>query len=276
MSQESRRDVLTHALAARFAHTFDRPVPAAVATQGIHWSLCTPEVATEALGEDGHPAGGGGFLPPSPLPRRMWAASEVLFERPLRIGAEVERRSRVVAAKEKTGSSGALLFVTVAHDVLSEDVIAIRETQTIVYREVAKPNAAAASAPVRTPAPAGRVDLDWPWRRRITPGPPLLFRYSALTFNTHRIHYDLPYARGTEGYPGLVVHGPLMATLLLDLADRELGANRLARFAFRAQSPAFANEALTLLGRPDGEAVSLAILGTDGRTVMTAEAGIAA
>lgn len=267
MSEEHRRDVLTPALAAHFAATLDRSVADEVAPQGIHWCLCTPETATRSLGEDGHPAGGGGFLPPSPLPRRMWASSDVEFLRPLRVGAAVERHSRVLSAKEKTGGRGPLLFVTVAHETASEGETAVRETHTIVYREAAMP--ARTGSP---PEPATDVGRDWPWRRVVTPSPPLLFRFSALTFNSHRIHYDLAYAREVEGYPGLVVHGPLMATLLLDLADRELGSNRLARFAFRALSPAFAGEPLTLVGRPGNGTVSFAVLGVDGRTVMTAEA----
>jgi 3-methylfumaryl-CoA hydratase len=278
MTQEIRRDNLTPALAARFAATFDRPAPNNVAPddtapgtsvpQGLHWCLCTPEEATLHLGPDGHPARGKSILPESPLPRRMWAASSVVFLTPLKIGAAIERRSNVVDAVEKTGESGTLLFVTVAHEVLADGLTAVRETQTIVYRQPAVPSTRAVP-PVVAPA------QDWPWQRTITPGSVLLLRYSALTFNSHRIHYDLPYARDIEGYSGLVVHGPLMATLLLDLCEREAGTNCLAQFAFRAQTPAFVDEPLKVVGRPEGNTLALAVLGANGRTVMAATAMLA-
>lgn len=261
---EVRTDRLTRALADRFAATLDRPRPVNHAPQGIHWCLATPEAATSWLGPDGHPAHEAD-LPP----RRMWASSEVRFLAPIPIEMSVERRSRVIDRVEKQGSSGRLLFVTVEHvtTVMSEP--AVVETQTIVYRE-----AAATAAPAPHPAFTGTLLPDGPWQRTIVPSTALLFRYSALTFNSHRIHYDLPYARDVEGYPGLVVHGPLMATLLLDLADRELGSNRLTRFAFRAQKPAFAGEPITLAGARDGDALTLTVRDGAGGTVMAATATI--
>lgn len=271
MSTETRTDILTPALAGRFAATLDREVPENQARQGIHWCLCTPEAATQDLGADGHPAGGSRFLPQSPLPRRMWASSEVEFLSPIAIGATVERRSEVLDAVEKTGGSGKLLFVTVGHEVGSDGMIAIREKQTIVYREASEPKPGQPGR-MSFPEPDTARGEGWKWQRPVTPTPPLLFRYSALTFNSHRIHYDLPYARDEEAYPGLVVHGPLMATLLLDLCDRELGANRLARFAFRAKAPAFVNEPLLLAGKEEDEGIELAVIGADGRTVMAATA----
>jgi len=271
MSIEVREDVLTPALAARFAATLDREKFDAEAPQAIHWCLCTPEASTADLGPDGHPAGGGGFLPPSPLPRRMWASSAMEFFTPIAVGRVVKRTSHVLDVTEKSGGSGKLLFVNVQHDVEADGTLALREKQTIVYRE-----AVAVSQPVPEPAPAPEPSPNrgdgWDWQRPIAPSAPLLFRYSALTFNSHRIHYDLPYARNEEGYPGLVVHGPLMATLLLDLCDRELGSNRLSTFAFRGKAPAFVDEPLLLCGRPEGQDIALAILGADGRTVMEASA----
>lgn len=265
LRQDRRRDRLDAALLARFLATFDREARE-TGPQGIHWCLGTPDAPTAALGPDGHPAGGGGFLPASPLPRRMWAASAVSFHAPISEGAEVERVSTVASVTEKTGGSGRLLFVEVDHRTTADGALAVEERQTLVYREPPTPGAA---APVPPPPAA---DERWDWRRELTPTPPLLFRYSALTFNTHRIHYDQPYATGEEGYPSLVVHGPLMATLLLDLADRELGPDRLASFTFRAVAPAFADAPLVLLGRVDGDEVTLRVRSADGRDHVSATA----
>ncbi len=273
MNPEIRQDILTPALATRFAATFDRDPPEHIAPQGIHWCLYTPETASTELGLDGHPAGGGGFLPKSHLPRRMWASGEVEFVNPIPVGSMMERRSTVLDAVEKSGGTGQLLFVTVAHEIFCADVLLIREKQTIVYREAAAPKPGQPEQ-ILFAEPDRARGLGWPWRRDYAPSVPLLFRYSALTFNSHRIHYDLPYARHEEAYPGLVVHGPLMATLLLDLCDRKLGSNQLAHFSFRALSPAFANEPLLLAGKPEGERgpIDLAVLGADGRAVMKATA----
>ena len=179
----------------------------------------------------------------------------------------MERRSRVVEVKEKSGSSGRLKFVDVEHLTLADGRDAVRERQTIVYREAARDTLAMSLATTSAP------DLSaWSWRRTVVPGAALLFRYSALSFNTHRIHYDYPYATQTEGYPALVVHSPLMATLLVDLCRRQLGDQPLAAFSFRAVAPAFAGDALHLIGRSDGGCITLAALGADGRTVVNATA----
>ncbi len=264
--EQLQRDVLTPALLARFRATLDSDATGDIAPQGIHWCLCTPDTATAGLDVDGHPKRGG-FLPPVPLPRRMWASSTVAFHAPLRVGAIVERRSIIAGVKEKTGGSGPLVFVEIDHDTTSDGALAVSERQTIVYRE----------ASTSAPAPRGSgapVLSGYAWHRQLTPATPLLFRYSALTFNSHRIHYDLPYATAEEGYRGLVVHGPLTASLLLDLAARELGENRLAGFAFRGVSPAIADEPLHLVGTIDGAALKLAALGSDGREVMAATAEV--
>ncbi len=266
MSSERRHDQLTPALAARYAATFDRDASSA-APQGIHWCLCTPEVATAALGPDGHPADGGGFLPQSPLPRRMWASSDVTFHAPIAVGAVIERASTVLDSVAKSGSSGDLLFVTVGHETHADGALAVSEKQTLVYRAAPTPGVA---APSPSPAPPEA----WHWQREIVPGAALLFRYSALTFNSHRIHYDLPYATNEEGYAGLVVHGPLLASLLLDLADRELGRDRLVDFAFRAVAPAFVDGPLTLLGRRDGDSLALRVRAATGHDHMIATATI--
>ncbi|KHS46102.1 FAS1-like dehydratase domain-containing protein [Novosphingobium subterraneum] len=270
---ERRVDRADAGLAARWLATLDRAAPPdGTMPQGFHWCLCTPDAPTSALGADGHPLrddSPDSFLPPVPLPRRMWASSKVEFLAPLVLGAAVERRSSVAAITEKRGASGALVFVDVAHETLCYGELAVREVQSVVYRD-----AAAAGLPL-VPPPLGEGTFhpgSWTAHRAITPDEPLLFRYSALTFNGHRIHYDLPYATEVEGYRGLVVHGPLTATLLLDLAQAELGDNALKSFAFRGLSPAICGEALHLVMREDGGAVELAAFAADGRQVMAASA----
>jgi len=267
MTSERRHDQLTPAIAARYAATFDREA-LPTAPQGIHWCLCTPDAATAALGPDGHPMGSGGFLPQSPLPRRMWASSDVTFHAPIAVDAAIDRVSTVLDSVEKNGGSGPLLFVTVGHETRTDGELAVSEKQTIVYRAAPVPGA------VPPPSPPPAPSETWDWQREIVPGTALLFRYSALTFNSHRIHYDLPYATNDEGYPGLVVHGPLLASLLLDLADRELGRDQLASFSFRAAAPAFADSPLTLLGRRDGDSLALRVRAAAGHDHMTATATI--
>lgn len=262
---DERTDVLSAALAARYAATFDRG-PRASAPQGIHWCLNTPEAATQALGPDGHPAHDAQIADHPGFPRRMWASSKLRFLSPIPVGAAVVRQSTVCDVVEKSGGSGKLLFVTVAHETSADGEPAVSETQTIVYREPAPGDAPPAPVPPVAP------EQDWDWERTLTPGPTLLFRYSALTFNTHRIHYDLAWARDVEGYPGLVVHGPLMAALLLDLADRMAGPDALADFAFRAVAPAFADAPLRLLGKLDGDKATLHVRSAQGYDHMTATA----
>jgi 3-methylfumaryl-CoA hydratase len=268
----TQQDRLTAAALARFRATIDSGAAGDTAAQAIHWCLCLPDAPTAALGADGHPLrtdDPDSFMPPIPLPRRMWAASDARFHAPIHAGAAIERTSTVAAINEKTGGTGTLVFVEVDHETRADGVLAVSERQTIVFREPA-PAAAAAPAP---PPPVGEPDLSgWRWRRDVRPTEAMLFRYSALTFNSHRIHYDLPYARDEEGYRGLVVHGPLTATLLLDLAQRELGANALTAFKMRAQAPAFVGEPVHLVGRPQEDGWQLAAIGPDGRTIMAAEA----
>src|SRR6185437_4594407 len=190
-----------------------------------HWLFFLPAYRQSDAGPDGH-ALKGGFLPPIELPRRMWAGSRLEFARPLRVGSEVTRTSTISDVAVKEGRSGRLVFVTVRHEVSDAGGLVLSDEHDIVYRG----EAALAAAPVA--APAGEA-----WRREIRPDPVLLFRYSAVTFNSHRIHYDHPYATRVEGYPGLVVHGPLIATLLVDLFRRERPRERIARYAFRASRP---------------------------------------
>ena len=271
--ETNARDRLGDALAARWLATFDLPRPhPAIMPQGVHFALCTPEAPTSKLGEDGHPARDDSpqsFLPPFPMPRRMWASSKMQFVAPIAIGAVIERNSKVTGVSEKAGGSGRLAFVDVEHVTRANGTVAVMETQTLVYREAAAPD-----APLSPPPPGeGRFDAaGWDAHRVLTPDARLLFRYSALTFNTHRIHYDAPYAQDVERYRGLVVHGPLTASLLLQLAARELGGNRLRTFQFRGLSPAIAGEPLHLVMRKADAGYELAAFASDGRQVTQATA----
>lgn len=245
---ESATDLIAPAPVAALNATLDRddppPRPGDPLPPLYHWLYCRflGLAKTEELGEDGHPRRGG-FLPPVRLPRRMWAASEVRFEGALRIGEEAERVSVIEDVAEKTGHSGPLVFVTIRHEISGPSGRAVTDRQTVVYREAPAKGEAAAPG---SPAPK-----DAEFWRRVTPNEALLFRYSALIFNAHRIHYDRPFATGVEGYPGLVVHGPLVATLLADLVRRERESATIARFAFRAVRPLFAGSPFTVNGRSE-------------------------
>ncbi len=276
IGRETRtKDRLDEGLAHRWLATFDLAHPhPPIMPQGIHLALCTPEAPTATLGEDGHPArdtSPGSFLPPFPLPRRMWASSKMHFHAPIAIGAVIERTSRIAGISEKQGSSGPLAFVDVSHETRSNGTLAVVETQSIVYREEAK------GGLELSPPPLGDAKFSpegWEAHRTLTPDARLLFRYSALTFNTHRIHYDAPYAEQVERYRGLVVHGPLIASLLLQLAASELGANRLRSFAFRGLSPAIADEPLHLVMRKSDAGYDLAAFADDSRQITQASAAI--
>jgi 3-methylfumaryl-CoA hydratase len=245
---ERRSDWISAGPFAALAATLDREDPEPVLGSDLpqlgHWLLFRPTARQSALGTDGHRFEGG-FLPPAPLPRRMWAGGRVQFHHALHIGDEVSRSSCVVSVDRKTGRGGSLIFVTVRHEIHDARGIAVTEEQDIVYRE-APPRSGAAEVAAQ-PAP-----LDAAFEREIRPDPVLLFRYSALTFNGHRIHYDRRYATEVEGYPGLVVHGPLIATMLLDLLRRERPDAAASRFSFRAVRPLFDTHCFTICGRPDG------------------------
>lgn len=233
-----------------------------------HWLYFLPRALQSTLTEDGHPARGG-FLPPTPLPRRMWAGSRLVFHAPIRIGAQIERRSEIADVAAKTGASGNMLFVTVRHAVYADGAHAVSEDQDIVFRE-------ASTTPTPPPGPAApHAACDF--ARQVTPDAASLFRFSALTFNAHRIHYDRDYARDVEGYPGLVVHGPYLATLLMDHFLRQRPGAHVKSFSFRARRPVFdlapfhvcmndkPREAELWAAGPDGEACMTASLGlTDG------------
>lgn len=271
--EDIRHDHVEPAAVNRWLATLDRAAPAdGSVPQAYHWCLCLPDAPTAILGADGHPVrddSDDSFLPPIALPRRMWAASKVEFLAPLRPGQSVTRTSRVVSITEKQGGSGKLVFAEVAHETMGDGELAVRETQSIVFREPAP-----AGAPPAPPLPASDSfdPAGWDAHRMLVPSEALLFRYSALTFNSHRIHYDLPYATKEEGYRGLVVHGPLTATLLLDLAQRHFGDNRLKKFDFRGVSPAICGEELHLTLRRAVDGIELGAFAADARQVMTASA----
>ena len=207
-----------------------------------HWAYFWSLAPTAGLGRDGH-AARGGFLPPIELPRRMWAGSRVEFPRRLDIGSAVTRKSTIKSVTEKSGRSGRLAFVTVEHVVSDDKGPAIVEEHDIVYREAGEKGA---PLPAGEAPPQGGV-----WRQQVVPSPVLLFRYSALTFNGHRIHYDQPYTTKEEGYPGLIVHGPLLATMMIGQLRRHLPQARATRFAFRAKRPVFDTRPFTVCGAPD-------------------------
>ncbi|NLR70595.1 hypothetical protein HGI47_06880 [Novosphingobium sp. ERN07] len=272
---ERREDRVDAGQIRRWLATLDRDEARNRAVpQGVHWCLCLPDAPNALLGADGHPLRDDtpeSFLPPVPLPRRMWASSKVEFAAPLHVDDRIERISTIAAITEKSGNSGTLVFVDIAHETFCGEALAVSEVQTVVYRD-----AAPAGTPLVPPGPGeGAFDpAPWASHRAVTPTEALLFRFSALTFNSHRIHYDLPYAQGVEGYRGLVVHGPLTATLLLDLARRTLGENALKRFAFKGLSPAICGEPLHLVLRGSGEAIELGAFAEDGRQIMAATAGV--
>ena len=234
-----------------------------LAPAGIQWCL-SPEIAPmHGLGPDGHPARGG-FLPPVPLPRRMWAGGELEFLGDFRVGDAVRRVSRVGDVTAKSGRTGALCFVTVHHDYHGPRGLALRERHDIVYRGADAPAAGTPPAP-----PHAHADR----RLEVDGNAVLLARYSAVTFNGHRIHYDRDYCREAENYPGLIVHGPLQATYLLRMA-MQMNAGRLpARFRFRGTSPLFDGAAFSVNGRAEGDGTALWVLDRNGGMTMQATAG---
>ncbi|MBD0417379.1 FAS1-like dehydratase domain-containing protein [Oryzicola mucosus] len=264
--EERATDVLSADLARKFAATFDRRetlTEGDVAPRLIHFCLALPVAPTASLGEDGHPARGG-FLPPVPLPRRMWAGGSLSFAGELHVGETVSRVSRICDVAIKRGRSGTLCFVSVEHafDVAGRPVLT--ERQDIVYR-----SAETAPAPAKPPSPAAQGR----WRNRVDPTPTLLFRYSALTFNGHRIHYDRAYATDVEFYPGLVVHGPLQATLLMMFAT-EIHGRPPSRYSFRSQSPIYDGAPFGLHAKDEngGGKMTLWTAAENGPVAMAAEA----
>ncbi len=265
---ETCHDHLHPAMAAALAATLDGPRQP-VAGEGLpplwHWIYFWNVCRQSETGSDGH-ALRGGFLPPVPLPRRMWAGGRLRFMAPLPIGGQASKQSRIASIDVKQGRTGALAFVKVHHTISHAGQTCLTEEHDIVYRDLPQPGAA--------PVPAQLAPTDAQWSRRIVPDPVLLFRYSALTFNGHRIHYDRSYVTGVEGYPGLIVHGPLIATLLADLLARQMPQAVLRAFDFRAVGSLFDTESFTLCGKPaaDGKSVALWAQNERGELAMQAQA----
>lgn len=228
-----------------------------------HWIYFPVAKPPSELGRDGHPKLGG-FLPPVALPRRMWAGGRFVFSHPLRVGDAVEKRSEIKSVALKQGRTGALCFVTVEHVFSVEGKVRLREEHDIVYREDPSPDAPKKALPT----PPGGAEASMTFA-----APPVtLFRYSALTFNGHRIHYDRDYCREVEGYPDLVVHGPLIGTLLAGFAVAQKPEMTLKSYGFRAVSPICGSMPFSLNAAGDGDGLKLWAVSPEGALAMQAEA----
>jgi 3-methylfumaryl-CoA hydratase len=265
---ETGRDWIAPERAQALQATLDRMDPPLAAGDPLpplwHWLYFWTVVPRSGLCRDGHPALGG-FLPPVGTARRMWAGSRVEFPGRLTIGDEAERTSTITDVTTKTGRTGRLVFVTVRHEITGRDGLAVVDEQDIVYREDVGRGAA---RPTGEPAPTGAT-----YAEEVRADPTMLFRYSALTFNGHRIHYDRPYATEVEGYPGLVVHGPLLATLMVGLAVRSWPDRALERFEFRGHRPVVDGPPFTVCGTAaDDRSIELWIADADGQLAMKGRA----
>jgi 3-methylfumaryl-CoA hydratase len=272
-NRESDVDYVTVPTVHRLSATLDRddPRPKIGDPLPIGWhSILFPRVVRHSqIGPDGHPERGD-FLPPVPLPRRMFAGKRITFAGELRVGDEVRRESVIQSVTPKVGKSGQMVFVTVRTEMSTDRGVAVVEEQDIVYREEPDP-AAPRPAAAAMPAPGAAV-----WKKVVTPDPVLLFRYSALTFNGHRIHYDHPYVTGVEGYPTLVMNGGLTTLLVVELA-RANAASPLRYMASRNVKPLFVNRAITLCGEPaaDGRSAKLWAEDDTGAVALSATAEFA-
>lgn len=273
---ETMSDIITAAPLRALSATLDRDDPAPEDGSAVpalwHWLYFLQHARQSEIGPDGH-ARRGGFLPPVPLPRRMWAGGRLRWEagNPLRVGQQVQRVSTIRSVQHKTGRSGELLFVLVEHRFSNQDGLALTEEHDIVYRAAARRGDPV--PPPQQPPLAGQAA----WSRTIVPDDVLLFRYSALTFNGHRIHYDRRYVTQVEGYPGLIVHGPLIATLLLDLLRRQVQGARVVAFDFKALRPTFDLHPFSVHGKPreDGRSIDLWAQDHEGLLTMQATATVA-
>ncbi len=264
---QTQDDVIDDARARRLQATLDDPFPPLEPGDALpplwHWAYFWEQTRNSALGPDGL-AIGTGMLPPVELPRIMWAGSRISFPTLLRLGAAATRRSTILRISEKQGRSGRLCFLTLRHEVLQQDQLCVDEEMDVVYREAA---GALETSPEGQQAPS-QAD----WSREVTPDPVLLFRYSALTWNSHRIHYDRDYVTGREGYPGLIVHGPLLATLMLNQLRYHLPEARVTGFTFAARRPVFDASAFTVAGACEGNAAAVWVADSDGMLAMDGSA----
>ncbi len=253
------------ALSATFDRPAERPAPGTPLPALWHWLYFLPLHRQSEIGPDGH-AKRGGFLPPVPLPRRMWAGSQFQFHHPLRIGDALTRTSTIESVKEKSGRTGPLVFVKVRHELRLDGQadVALTEFHDIVYREAAQPG--------DVPPPPQAAPAQATWEKHWVPDDVLLFRYSALTFNGHRIHYDRKYVTEVEGYPGLIVHGPMVATLLLDLLRDHLPDAVVASYEFRAVRPVFDIHTFDVCGEPQADGKTFKLWAKDHEGWLTMEA----
>jgi 3-methylfumaryl-CoA hydratase len=271
--RESATDVVTAAPANLLRLAFGRDErelgPGDALPPGWQCLYFLPRFPPEGLRPDGSPLDTG-VIPPMPLPRRMFAGERFRFHRPLRIGDSVRRETELADIAVKSGGTGTLVFATVVQRIFTPEGLAIEEERRTVFREEVQPGERN-QAPRREPAPA-----DTPWRRRIVPDPVLLFRFSALTFNSHRIHYDRPWAMEREGYPGLVVHGPLTSTLLLDFARDHAAGRAFQTYETQARAPLFDTAPFELRGRLtiDGRGAELWAVTPEGTVAMSARADL--
>ena len=265
-------DIATATPYAALSATLDyadtaRPAPGTSLPYLWHWLYFLPIYAQSEIGEDGH-AKRGGFMPPVPLPRRMWAASDFEFNAPLLVGDALQRTSTIVDVKEKSGRTGSLIFVKVKHEIRrnNQAAVALTEHHNIVYRPAVSPGDVA--------PPPQAAPVESAWQRHITPSDVLLFRYSALTFNGHRIHYDRKYVTEVVGYPGLIVHGPLIATLLMDLLRRQLPDAKVLKFEFKAVRPTFDIHPFSVHGQPSPDGKTIRLWGCDHEGWLTMDATV--
>lgn len=267
---ETVEDTATATPYAALSATLDRadtsrPAPGTPLPYLWHWLYFLPIHAQSEIGPDGH-ARRGGFLPPVPLPRRMWAGSDFEFHEPLCVGDALARTSTIVDVTEKSGRTGSLVFVKVRHELRRNGSagVALTEHHNIVYR--------AAPTPADVAPPPQAAPAEFAWVRRIVADDVLLFRYSALTFNGHRIHYDRKYVTEVEGYPGLIVHGPLIATLLMDLLRRHMPDATVRKFEFKAVRPTFDVNPFSIHGQPSADGKSVRLWGRDHEGWLTMDA----
>jgi 3-methylfumaryl-CoA hydratase len=251
---------LTKGLRATLFQEIGEPKPGDAAPFTTHWCLGQPVYPMSELGPDGHPTRGG-FLPPVPLPRRMWAGGELEFVDALRVGDVATRSSRISDVTMKTGSTGVLCFVSVQHEVTTSRGVAIRERQDIVYRDVSGP---AQTAPAKSPPPPPVAQH----RETHVSDPVLLFRYSALTFNGHRIHYDRDYVTKVEGYPGLIFHGPLQASFIVELAAKLHGGQPPKKLSYRGVQPLFEGSEFSINANTTDSGMELWIANAEGQPTM--------
>ena len=256
---------LVRGLRATLFMEIGAPKPGDAAPFTAHWCLAQPVYPMSELGPDGHPTRGG-FLPPVPLPRRMWAGGELKFSEPLQVGDEMTRTSRIADVTMKTGSTGVLCFVSVDHEVATPRGIALRERQDIVYRDMASAGQTAAPAKPAAAPPAAQHRVSH------MADPVLLFRYSALTFNGHRIHYDRDYVTKVEGYPGLIFHGPMQAAFLVEFASRLRGGTAPTTFSYRGVAPLFEGSEFSINANETPAGMELWIANSQGQPTMKASA----